>query len=219
MTHARAVVAGTVSNVIFDFGNVLVDWDPTAALVGRYNTRDITWFLWGDGGYFSEGNNRTNEGDALEDVLPDLRVRGGEKAAEMFQWYWNHAADAIKGNQLGARQLVEDVKAAGVHVYGLSNWPAPTFDAAFQKFSIFSEMEDIVISGRVKMRKPQASIYELALHQFGIVASQTMFIDDSPRNVTAARDVGMQALHFDGDPYHVRAELIAKGLAIPAIAA
>jgi putative hydrolase of the HAD superfamily len=213
--HIERHVERRIENVIFDFGNVLVDWDPAAALVSRFSTEDIEWFLSDDGGDFSEGNNRTNEGDSLNDVLRDLEAERGPKSAQMFRWYWEHASDAIKGNQLGARQLVEDVKAAGLGAWGLSNWPAPTFDAVYAQFPIFHLMDGMVISGKVRMRKPDPRIFALALHQFGISADSAVFVDDSERNVTAAAGVGIHSIRFDGDPYRVRRQLVRLGVDIP----
>jgi 2-haloacid dehalogenase len=46
------------------------------------------------------------------------------------------------------------------------------------------------------MRKPQPEFYQLLLDRYNLEARTTLFIDDNLRNVTAAEQVGLQALYF-----------------------
>jgi HAD superfamily hydrolase (TIGR01509 family) len=56
--------------------------------------------------------------------------------------------------------------------------------------------QDIVISGEVKLAKPDPRIFELARTRCQLNPASTVYIDDAPRNVEAARNLGFQALHF-----------------------
>jgi HAD superfamily hydrolase (TIGR01509 family) len=44
--------------------------------------------------------------------------------------------------------------------------------------------------------KPDPAIYEAALARLGRAAGETVFIDDAPANIAAARMVGMHAIQF-----------------------
>ena len=56
----------------------------------------------------------------------------------------------------------------------------------------WADMFDVVvISGEVGMRKPDREIFELVLNRIGLTAAECVFIDDIPRNVTAAAQVGL----------------------------
>ena len=68
----------------------------------------------------------------------------------------------------GRRVLINDLKAAGVHVWGLSNWQKDLFPIALDNFDILRSLDDRVVSGYVSLRKPNKDIYEFALQQFGI---------------------------------------------------
>jgi 2-haloacid dehalogenase len=57
-------------------------------------------------------------------------------------------------------------------------------------------MEDMIISGREHVMKPDHRIFELALQRFGIKASESVFIDDNPNNVKAANEVGIRGILF-----------------------
>jgi len=56
--------------------------------------------------------------------------------------------------------------------------------------------DDIVVSGEVKMTKPSSEIYELSLYNLNVQAKEAVFIDDIEANCWAAKDVGMQAIHY-----------------------
>jgi putative hydrolase of the HAD superfamily len=56
--------------------------------------------------------------------------------------------------------------------------------------------EAVVDSGFVGVRKPERRIYELTVERIGLPAEACLFVDDVAHNCDAARDAGMQAVHF-----------------------
>ena len=57
--------------------------------------------------------------------------------------------------------------------------------------------ETVVDSAFVGMRKPDPAIYELTVARLdGIAADQSLFIDDTEINCEAARELGIQTVHF-----------------------
>lgn len=92
--------------------------------------------------------------------------------------------------------LVETVRAAGVRTGLLSNsWgfsPYP-MDRLEERF------DDIVLSGAVGLRKPDAAIYHLAARRLGVALTDCVFVDDLAGNVRAAAELGMVAVHHTGD--------------------
>ena len=68
------------------------------------------------------------------------------------------------------------------------------------------------VSSDYGLLKPQHEIYELFLEKFGLEAADCVFIDDSPPNVEAARRLGFRALVHRGDPARLRRELRELGV-------
>ena len=62
-----------------------------------------------------------------------------------------------------------------------------------------NEFDDMIISGKVGLKKPDKKIYQLALKKFDCILSQTLFIDDRPENTEAAQNLGMNIITLD-DP-------------------
>jgi FMN phosphatase YigB (HAD superfamily) len=54
----------------------------------------------------------------------------------------------------------------------------------------------MIISAEVKVAKPAAGIFRIALEKLGVAAGEAVFVDDMPVNVAAARSVGMHAIQF-----------------------
>ena len=81
----------------------------------------------------------------------------------------------------------------------LTNWSAETFPIALKRFSFFSELEGIVVSGEEKMIKPNKEIYLLLLDRYKLKAENSIFIDDNLENILAAQKIGFHTVHFSGD--------------------
>jgi 2-haloacid dehalogenase len=86
-----------------------------------------------------------------------------------------------------------------------------TYPGRRERYPFLRWLDGTVVSGFEGVAKPDPRVYELLLDRFGLDAARTLFIDDSPKNVAAARGVGMQALEFRS-PAALRDELIAAGL-------
>jgi 2-haloacid dehalogenase len=97
----------------------------------------------------------------------------------------------------GGPEVLHEVKAAGHPVYALSNWSAETFPRVQHRFEFLSAFDGVVISGALGIKKPDPAIYRHLIATYELEAASTLFIDDSARNVDAAREVGLQAVCFE----------------------
>jgi putative hydrolase of the HAD superfamily len=144
---------------------------------------------------------------------PIARFERGESTPEEFASAFaarladrGHRVDAddIHNRILGATQREHDMWAvvrtardAGVRTallsnsWGLDGYPVEELRAHF---------DTLVISGEVGLRKPDPAIYRLAAERLELSPSACAFVDDLPRNVEAARDVGMYGVHHTDVP-------------------
>lgn len=96
----------------------------------------------------------------------------------------------------GLWDVARQARAAGVATGLLSNsWGADTYPRA----ALDEHFDTLVISGEVGLRKPDPAIYHLACERIGRAPEQCVFVDDLPRNVEVAREIGMSAVLHDGD--------------------
>lgn len=212
--EAAANAGKPITDVIFDFGNVLIYWDPAAALIPRYSSTTIEQFLDNDISGFYDINDLMDGGTAPAEAIAIMRERKGNKWADILQYYMDNFRDSLTGIVPGARVLVNDLKAAGIGVWGLSNWEAGSFHIAEEQCDILQQLDGKLVSGFVHLRKPHKEIYEAALKQFGIKADGALFIDDKAMNIVGANAAGIRGTRFK-DPVKLRQLLIANGLDIP----
>ena len=86
--------------------------------------------------------------------------------------------------------------------------PEPVFAHLQSRHDFFGLFDGIVVSAAVRLVKPDPAIYEHLRDHFAIDFAESVFIDDLPRNVESARQLGLAAIQFRGTE-QVRQELAA----------
>jgi HAD superfamily hydrolase (TIGR01509 family) len=193
-----------IRNVVFDVGGVLLQWDPPAfiakvapdpaqqAVIRREIFEHPEW----------------HEFDRGTIDVARAAVRFGERAGltpEQMRTLLQTANESLHPIA-GTIQLVEDLAAAGVHLYVLSNMPVSTYEYLTRRHEFFRHFRELVISGAILLIKPEPAIYKHLVEKTGIEPAESVFIDDLLKNVVAARECGLHAIQFKG-PDAARAEL------------
>lgn len=199
-----------VSAVVFDVGNVLYRWSPRAlyerlipdgqaldAFLGNVVTTD--WHFQHDAGR------------DFADTSAELIAKHPEHRDLILAWNDNFG-DTITGMVPGMREIVEALDARDVPLFAITNF-SHEFWVPFRlrEAEIFDRFRDIIVSGEVKLIKPDPAIYALALEQFGLEPGAAIFIDDVRANSDAAGENGFVAHHFT-DAERLKAELVNLGL-------
>ena len=183
-----------IKNIIFDYGGVLLDWNPHYLYDPYFGDQDkAEWFLQNICTY--EWNAQHDNGKPIAEGTAELIAQYPEWEKEI-RLYYDEFMKMMGGQIPGMEELIKDLKSKGYRIFGLSNWSVETFALVRPVYPVLDLMEDMVISGVEKVMKPDHRIFELALKRFGIKASETVFIDDNPRNVQAACEVGIQGVLF-----------------------
>lgn len=181
-------------NLIFDFGKVLIDWDPHYLYDPYFGDRSRTdWFL--ENICTMDWNLQMDGGKPFAVGVAELSERFPEWAREieMFHSRWT---EMVGGAVPGMYELLKGLKAAGHHLYGLSNWSTETFPLVRDRFPSLQLLEGMVVSGYEGIVKPDPAIYELLLRRYGLDARDCIFIDDNPANVAGAAAVGIRGIRF-----------------------
>jgi len=120
--------------------------------------------------------------------------------------------ETISGPVPGVHALVDALHARGVPLYAITNFSADFWPPFHEKErAFFDRFRDIVVSGEVKLLKPDPAIYWLALDRFRLRPANALFVDDRQINVDAALAVGMKA-HLFVDAADLGERLRAEGL-------
>lgn len=205
-----------VHDVVFDFCGVLLDWRCRACLQGRFPDDLVDDICADDDRYgFFAFEAYMDQGRSLASLLPEYRSRYGGRLADVFRYYILHYEDSLVRIVPGMAELLRDLRAAGIGVWGLTNWSRETFPVVFRKFpELRGLLDGTVVSGVERRFKPNPDVYRLTLSRFGLEASRCVFVDDTPRNVEGARRLGMRGIAFV-DAASTRRGLVLRGVRIP----
>jgi len=183
----------SVRNIYIDFGGVIVRTEEKgprqrAAERSGLTVRDLEKIV-----FESESSLRASTGEIPEEahwqaVAEALHLDRAKADEILAGFFGGDRADAV---------LLDFLRAArpACQVCLISNaWSGLRAFIAEHGFTdVFDHM---VISAEVGMMKPGAGIYRLALEELGAKPEESVFVDDVPANVEAARLLGMHGIHF-----------------------
>jgi 2-haloacid dehalogenase len=181
--------------IVFDFGGVLLDWNPRylyrKVFAGDHAATDR--FLAEIG--FDEWNLRQDAGRPFAEAVEELCARFPHYC-EQIRMYPARYEETLAGPIWGTVEILEALKQRGYSLHAISNWSAETFRLVRPRYAFFDLFETIVISGEVKLAKPDPRIFTLLLEKTGRRAEDCLLIDDSAANIAVAHSLGFQTIHF-----------------------
>ena len=198
-----------IKNVIFDIGAVLVDWNPRyyyrtviddEALIEKFLT-EVCHF---------EFNHTLDLGRPWDDARAEL-VEKFPEYETMIDAYWHNWLEMFSGPIHESVDILMDIKRRGYPVYALSNWNDIKFPIAMQEFPFLRLFDGRIVSGEVKLAKPDPRIYQLLLDTYKLNPRESLFIDDRLDNVESARALGIEAVQFIS-PRQLEQDLIQYGV-------
>jgi 2-haloacid dehalogenase len=198
--------------VVFDLGNVLIRWDPLPALTVGVGEAEAARFLAAEDFDFAAWNHVQDSGRGWADAEAEVE-RTHPHWHRHARAYRAHFAHSLTGPVEDNVALLEDLHAAGVRLFALTNWSAELFPQALERFGFLSLFEDIVVSGDEGVAKPDPAIFTLLQERVGLPLEECVFIDDSAANVAAAAAAGLDAIRF-APGTDLRAQLVYRGLEI-----
>ncbi len=195
--------------IIFDFGNVLLEWNPWHVYRRHFNSEEAMAEFFHEVD-FAGWNARQDRGRTFEEGVAD-HSRMFPQYAHLFQAYHDHWRDSIGSVIAGTVDIVKRLKQKDYPLYGLSNWSAETFPFARETYDFFDLFDDMVISADVGFVKPEPEIFEIILNKIGTPAHECLFIDDSLANVRQANQMGFVTIHFTS-PEQLEDDLTRMGI-------
>jgi 2-haloacid dehalogenase len=196
--------------VLFDLGGVLIDWNPRYLYRPLFGQDEAAMEEFLARICPPEWNHQLDEGKPFAQAVAERQRLFPEHAPLIALWHqgWPQMLRDEIGETVA---ILRELRERGRRLFALTNWSAETFPIARARFPFLGWFEDIVVSGEVGLAKPDPRIFELTIRRTGLDPAATLFTDDSPRNIEAARASGLHAELFR-DPAGLRATLRAVGL-------
>ncbi|MBQ5911243.1 MAG: HAD family phosphatase [Clostridia bacterium] len=196
-------------NIIFDYGQVIISFDPyymTSVYTENEEDRKLLCQVVFDRMYWDKLDNGSISDSEVKAAIKDrIPKRLYETADKIYDnWYYNNPLIE------DTAALIKKLKENGAKLYLLSNISVG-FAENYTKIPVVNEVlaqfDGLVFSGPIGMNKPNRDIFEYLLNKFSLKAEECVFIDDSKKNLDGAAAVGINTIHFTGDHKKLEEEL------------
>lgn len=197
-----------VAAVIFDIGNVLIEWQPERhydRVIGAARRREM--FAAVD---LHAMNDRVDRGENFRAMVVACAKANPAFHDEIMLWHddWLHMASPVIPHSV---TLLRNLRRRGIPVFALSNFGIETFDIAKPEYPFLGEFDRAYISGHMGVTKPDPEIYARVEADCGLAPGTLLFTDDRADNIAAAKARGWQTHLFDGPQGWAR-RLVAEAL-------
>ncbi|WP_299285509.1 HAD family phosphatase [uncultured Mucilaginibacter sp.] len=183
------------NTIIFDLGNVLINWDPKLLYNKLFDSEEKT-------NHFLENictltwNEEQDAGRSLEAGTKALIEEFPQHKTEI-EAYYGRWEEMLDGAIEGSVEIFKKLRATGKYkFYALTNWSSELFPIALRQFDFLNWFDGIVVSGDEGIRKPEAAFFQILFDRYQVNPADAVFIDDNLRNVEAARELSIQSIRF-----------------------
>lgn len=185
----------TIQAVIFDIGNVLIEWQPERffdATIGE--TRRRAMFAAVD---LHAVNDEVDRGGDFKALIYEAADAHPEFRDEIRLWHDRWIDIATPAIPQSVR-LLSALRARGVPCFALTNFGIQTFEIAEPVYPFLADFDRRYISGHMGLIKPDAAIYAALEADCGLDPATLLFTDDRIDNINAAAARGWQTHLFEG---------------------
>lgn len=183
-----------IKNIIFDIGNVLTRfcWDEFYAdfgyseeMVERLGRATVKSPVWSE----------IDRGVWTNQQLLDSFIKNDPDIEKDLRRVFQNLHGIVRKVEY-AVPWIQKLKAAGYHCYYLSNFSERARSECDDALDFLEYMDGGILSYQEKLIKPQPEIYELLLNRYHLTAEESVFLDDTERNLPPAREFGIKTILF-----------------------
>lgn len=195
-----------IKNVVFDFGQVLVSYEPkymTEIYVKNKDDSAIIQEVLFDRLYWDRLDaGAISDEELIKEACTRLPERLHSVSEKVFR-NWIYNIPEIEG----MRELLTELKEkTDVKLYLLSNI-SKTFSEHRVEIPILKFFDKCIMSADHGIVKPSREIFQLLCDECGINKEESIFIDDTLKNIEGAKAFGLNTYHFDGNAKALRNHL------------
>ncbi|WP_299002219.1 HAD family phosphatase [uncultured Shewanella sp.] len=180
--------------IIFDIGNVLLTWKPEVFItqvprvseaLGNIKQNHLFLSLWDqfDQGLLSE-----------VELVSSLSQRAHLSVRELQQFMVMAKTSLL--SVAGALTLLGDLASSGYALYCITNMSESFYQFLVKRYQFWQYFRRIVVSGQLKINKPDVRIFQYLLNKEGLQAKDCIFIDDKADNIAGASQLGFNTIQF-----------------------
>jgi epoxide hydrolase-like predicted phosphatase len=197
-----AINSNKIKNIIFDLGGVIINIDY-ALLIEAFSKIGLPHFE----AYFSQKEqkklfDRYEKGMiSSQDFRDELKKQCNPGTSDAdIDAAWNSMLLDLPKERLDLLLYSKNMyrtfllsNTNEIHMIFINNY----LKKQFEIINLNGHFEKVYLSFEVKMRKPDAEIFELILNQNNLLKEETLFIDDSAQHIDSANKLGISTILLD----------------------
>ena len=203
-----------IKNLVFDLGNVLIEWNSEKILTyfepEKERQQVLRQVIFESGVWHQTDRGERSLKEACEEVLAQLDV-SYHSAVKNILYHWYEVVHVYSGLQERIRLWSDQ----GYRIYILST----TCEIFYHiekagLLPIYPLLSGYILSSEVGVVKPEAGIYQKLLKKYNLNPVESVFIDDIQANLDTAAELGFETILSTSETENIRAMetlLAAKG--------
>ena len=202
-----------IRQVVFDMGNVLIEWDPDKIIarlgITGEDARRLRREVFDGFEWVSMDRGTMSQDEGLARICRRLPGSLHGAAERCVRDWWKGELVHIEG----VEALIREIRDLGFGLYILSNATSFLHDY-YHRLPACDCFQGLIVSADWKLLKPQREIYDKLFDEYGLRPEECFFIDDNPLNIDGARCTGMPGTVFFRDMARLRRELNEAGIPV-----
>ncbi|MCR5507283.1 MAG: HAD family phosphatase [Lachnospiraceae bacterium] len=185
-----------IDTVIFDIGNVLVDfcWKE---FIESFGYDEAINERVAKASVLSPAWNEFDRGVLEVDEILELFIKSDPGIEDEIRTIYKNIVGMLKQMDY-TKAWIKELKDMGLRVLYLSNFSEIGATQCAKELDFIPLTDGGILSYKVKLTKPEKEIYELLISMYDLDPSRCLFLDDTKANVDAAIALGFQSEVFTG---------------------
>lgn len=183
-----------IRNIIFDVGNVLVEYSWERMLKALHITGEA-YDAVAKATVLSPMWNELDRSLLSDEEILEGFIQNAPEYEKEIRLVWDNIPESIHCYDYSV-EWVREFRKKGYGTYILSNYSKRGYEATKQELPFVADMDGVLFSYEVKLVKPEPEIYQTLLKKFQLKPEECVFLDDNEKNIIAAREAGIHAIHF-----------------------
>lgn len=182
-----------IKNIVFDIGNVLLNFKPVEYLRTKMEEENIKSVK--EAVFDSPEWPMLDEGTITEKEAIRVISERNAEIKDLVELAFDNWYDMLTPIENSVK-LLKELKAKGYNLYYLSNFQELAYDYIIKEYEFFGLFDGGVASFAEKLMKPDKDIYEKLMERYDLKPEECLFMDDTALNIDGAENVGMKGIVF-----------------------
>lgn len=186
-----------IKNIIFDIGGIVLEWGnkPLIELLNKtdYEVNKICKIIYGDSRFKECILGNLSQVKYMEQLINENPKYLDDIKKILSEEYQERAFPVIKQNL----ETICELKNKGYKIYFLSNITDVSYNYLNDKLNILNMVDGGVYSCKEHLKKPSKEIFDTLIKRFNLNKEETIFFDDSPKNIKAGNEYGVKSYIFN----------------------